>query len=284
VTDVSVLIVSKGHAFDHDAFLDMFSGMERVTTTLVEQPAAQVVLQPEHAERWNVVLFYDMSGLPGAGLLHDGAADTGIPPPAWVRAVEGLLDRGTGLLLMNHATVSWPLWPLWRRIHGSSFMLAAGELDGESVPGSGYRGGHGPLPAATVHLAPQGDHPVLAGLDAGFELTDELYLKTAGYEAAVLPLLRADYAFVQKNFTAPPLASPEERESWSHPPGSDLLVWANACGNAPIVVSDPGDGPLAFGNPDFRRLLENAIRWLASGDARAWARDRDGASGPLATG
>ncbi|HEY6599099.1 MAG TPA: ThuA domain-containing protein [Pseudomonadales bacterium] len=268
---VSLLIVTKGHAFDHNAFLAMFADMRGVTTTLVEQPAAQAVLGAADAARYDCVLFYDMSGIPGIGLTHDGANERGEPRPEYCAAIEALLERGSGIVMLNHATVSWPAWPLWRRISGSSFMLARGKLDGVEVPGSGYRGAHGPLPNATVALRSTGRHPVLDGIEDGFTITDELYLKSAGFEARVLPLLRADYDFVAANFTAPPLAPAAERANWDHPPGSNLVVWANACGKSPIVASDLGDGPSAFGNPGFRRLLHNAITWTASADARAWA-------------
>jgi type 1 glutamine amidotransferase len=270
-TTVNVLVVSKGHDYVHDSFIAMFAAMENITMTLVEQPAAQVILQPENVAPYDAIFFYDMSGIPGVGLLHDGANDTGIPPVAYVSAIESLLEAGKGLVLVNHATVGWPLWPLWREITGSSFMLTGGELNGKQVPGSGYRGGHGPLPSATIKLVPQCEHPVLAGLEDGFDITDELYLKTSDYEANVLPLLRGDYAFVQENFTPPPMAPAEEQENWSHPPGSDLIVWANACRNSPIVVSDVGDSPLAYDDPSYRKLIENALRWVASAEARAWA-------------
>jgi hypothetical protein len=269
---LAVLLVTKGHDFDHDAFIAMFEAMPEIETTLVQQPAAQVLLQPEYAGAYDAVLFYDMSGIPGAGLTHDGASADGDPPPRYRAAMEALLKRGTGLVLLNHATVSWPNWPLWRQITGSSFMLRSGELDGETVPGSGYRGGHGPHPNATFKLIPQCEHPVLAGLQDGFDITDELYLKTRGYEATVLPLLRADYEFVVENFTPPPMAPPDEQAAWTHPPGSDLIVWANAVGSSPIVVSDVGDGPAAFENPSYRRFIENALRWVASEPARDWAR------------
>lgn len=271
---ISVLIVSKGHDFDHDSFLAMFAGMEGVTTTLVQQPAAQVILEPAHVGDYDCVLFYDMSGIPGIGLRHDHADDSGAPPPAYRTAIESLLARGLGVVMLNHATVSWPAWPLWRRIHGSSFMLRRGLLEGVEVPGSGYRGGHGPLPNATIRLKPACQHPVLQGIEHGFEISDELYLKTASFEAHVVPLLRGAYEFVRENFTPPPLAPPSEQASWSHPPGSDLIVWANSAGASPVVASDVGDGPSAFENPGFRRVLYNALRWVASQEARAWARER----------
>ena len=272
MSGANVLIVSKGHDFDHNAFLAMFDGMPGVNATLVQQPAAQVLLRPEHAAAYHAVLFYDMSGIPGIGLSHDGANDTGVPPAGYRASIEALLERGTGLVLLNHATVSWPLWPLWREITGTSFMLRAGVLDGAEVPGSGYRGGHGPHPNPTLRLVPQCEHPILDGLEGGFEITDEIYLKTARFEACVTPLLRGDYDFVAGNFTPPPLAPPDEQANWNHPPGSDLVVWANRIGSSPVVASDVGDGPAAFGNPGFRRLIGNALRWVSSEEARNWAR------------
>ena len=178
-----------------------------------------MLLEPANAGAWDAVLFYDMSGIPGIGLLHDGANDTGVPPDSYRASIEALLERGTGLVLLNHATVSWPLWPLWREITGTSFMLQSGELDGAEVPGSGYRGGHGPHPNPTLRLVPQCEHPVLEGLGEGFEITDEIYLKTAGFEDGVKPLLRGDYDFVAENFTPPPLAPSDEQAAWHHPAG-----------------------------------------------------------------
>ena len=106
-------------------------------------------------------------------------------------------------------------------------------------------------------------------------ITDELYLKTADYEDHVLPLMRGEYNFVVENFTPPPLAPPEEQANWDHPPGSNLIVWANACAKSPVVVSDVGDSPLAYDDPQFQRLMHNAINWVASREARAWALEQN---------
>ena len=277
---LEVLIVSKGHDYDHSSFLQMFASMDDVEATLVEHPAAEAVLSGEAALRYDVVFFYDMCGVPGMDLPHDGSQGRGAPQPGYASAVEALLRRGVGLVLVNHATVSWANWPLWREITGSSFMLAQGELRGQTVPGSGYRGGHGPLANATVKLSADGSleskHPelsgaLLQGIEDGFEITDELYLKTDHYGANAVPVLRADYDFTAGNFSPPPLASAEEQASWDHPQGSNMLVWANAAGRSPIVVSDVGDGPLAYDNPAYRQLMANACRWVASSAARQWA-------------
>jgi len=143
---------------------------------------------------------------------------------------------------------------------------------GEKLPGSGYRGGHGPLPNATFRLSPvDREHPVVAGLEEGFEVTDEIYIKSANFESRVVPLMRSNYEYLSKNFTAPPLAPLAEQETWQHPPGSNVVVWANAVKNCPVVASDIGDSAEAFGNPGFRRLLKNSVQWVASAEARNWA-------------
>jgi hypothetical protein len=267
---VSVLIVSRGHFFDRNAFFAMFEPMDGVRATHVEHPAAGIVLRPGNLDQFDTVLFYDMSGIPGLGV-PDDADPQGQPSPDYARSIQALLDRGTGIVLLNHATVSWPAWPLWRRISGSSYLLAGGELAGERLPGSGYRGGHGPHPNATFRLLPQSAHPVLAGLEGGFEITDELYLKSPGFESRVVPLLRADYPFVSDNFSPPPLAPAAEQANWVHPPGSDLVVWANACSASPVVTCELGDRPEAFANEGFRTLLRIALCWTASSAARDWA-------------
>ena len=52
-------------------------------------------------------------------------------------------------------------------------------------------------------------------------------------------------------------------DGWSHPPGSNLIAWTRRHGSSPIVYIACGDDPTAYANPGFRRLVENAIRWVA---------------------
>jgi hypothetical protein len=262
---IRLLVVSKGHAFAHDSFRTLFDPVPWIDWTLCEQPAAEMALQPDVADAWDVVFFYDMSGvLPDPG---DPSAGPPQPSPAYERAIRGLLERGTGLMLFNHGTLSWPAWPLWRTLSQTSFLLEAGEVHGRQLPGSGFRGGWlEPEREATTTLTPvHPEHPVLENLEAGFELKDELYLKSPCFEQYVTPLLRSDFTFTDDAFSPPPLASKSERAAWAHPPGSDCVVWANAIGNSQIVAGDLGDGPGAYENPGFRTLIHNSVRWLAGG-------------------
>ena len=262
---LNVLVVTKGHPFDYNGFHAMFDDNPDLTTTFVEQPAAQVILRPDNVAVYDSIVFYDMGGIP------PGRPD---PPAEYVRSVESLLQAGKGLVLINHALVQWPQWPLWREISGSTFMLAKGRLNGRDIPGSGYRGGAGEPHRNAVHRLSPIDpaHPVVAGLGEGFEITDELYLRTPAPPSADQgPLLVSDYRFTQANFNPPPLAPQAEQAAWTHPDGDTVVVWARRVRNSPVVASDAGDGPLAYANPGFRRLLYNALAWVASPEARAWA-------------
>lgn len=270
---LNVLVVTKGHPYDYNGFHGMLDADASIVATCVEQPAAQVMLRPENVAPYDAVLFYDMWGIPG-----DPTSSASAEPPAdYVRSIEALLDTGKGLVLLNHALVQWPMWPLWREITGTTFRLTRGEVDGHEVPGSGYRGGGGePHRNATHRLTPvDPKHPVVRGLEDGLEITDEIYLRTPLRQSPdIVPLLCSDYAFTQANFNPPPLAPPDERANWSHPPGDNTIVWAKRTRNSPVVASEAGDGPAAYANPAFRRLLSNALAWVASDEARAWARRR----------
>lgn len=273
----TLLMVTKGHPYDYSAFMELFDSDRSVATTCVEQPAAQVILRPENVGDYDAVLFYDMQGIaiPGPGVTEPLGAFLD-PPASYVRSIEALIERGTGIVLLNHGTLQWPGWPLWREISGSSFMVAAGTLWGEPAPASGFRGGMAEAERnPSMRLEPvEPGHPVLDGLEDGFEICDEAYLRGARLGPNVLPLLRSDYDFVDSNFAAPATVPPAERARWSHPPGSDVVAWANAARNSPVVATDLGDGPDAYANPGFRRFVHNAIHWVASEEARAWARAR----------
>ena len=161
---LSVLVITGGHPFAEDDFFAMFDAMPDVALTTAAHPDATDALAPSSLADIQTILFYDMAGIPGTGV-PDGSDEKGQPSEAFRDSIDALLNRGAGLVLLNHATVAWPNWPRWRQITGSSFMLQAGDLNGESVPGSGYRGGHGPHPNPTFRLLPNGTHPVLEGLD-----------------------------------------------------------------------------------------------------------------------
>jgi len=269
---LNVLVVTKGHAYDYNGFHAIFDESPELSATFVEQPAAQVVLRPENVAPYDAVLFYDMCGIPR----DRGSRGEAQPPADYAASIEALLEKGVGLMLINHALVQWPEWPLWREISGTTFRLTAGEVDGRQVPGSGYCGGRTKHPDGRHRLTPATPgHPVSKGLEGGFELVDEIYLRTPLPRSPdVVPLFRSDYPFTDDHFNPPPLAPAEEQAAWRHPPGDDVVVWAKRTRNSPVVACEPGDGPPAYSAPGFRRLLINALSWVASDEAKAWAAAR----------
>jgi len=270
---LNVLVVTKGHPYDYNAFHAMFDADSSLVSTFVEQPAAQIMLRPENVAPYDAVVFYDMWGIP----MDPTSSDSAVPPADYVRSIEALLDSGKGLVLLNHALVQWPMWPLWREMTGTTFRLTAGEANGRQVPGSGYRGGAGEPHRNAVHrLAPvETGHPVAKGLEGGFEIADELYIRTPLAQSSdIAPLFASDYVFTQANFNPPPLAPKAEQDAWSHPDGDNVIVWAKRTRKSPVVACEAGDGPPAYANPAFRRLVSNAIAWVASPEARAWASGR----------
>jgi type 1 glutamine amidotransferase len=73
--------------------------------------------------------------------------------------------------------------------------------------------------------------------------------------------------------------SKNDNTGWTHPAGSDLVAWARAEGNSPIVYLQFGDGPVTYADGNFRRALANAIGWTASDEARQWAISSTSSSG-----
>lgn len=263
---LNVLVAAKGHPYLRDPFMRLFDELPGVAATLVEQPAVQQLMSPAGMAGFDVLVLYDMPGLDFA------AADPPAyvaPDPAFKAGFRALLDEGrVGIVALHHAIAGWPAWPDYAEWLGGRFLYRPGELAGRARLDSGYR--HEVTYQARA-AAP--DHPVLAGVPAAFALTDELYLYEV-FEDAVTPLLRADHAFVREGFYSAAQAVAGRmfsNEGWDHPPGSDLIGWTKRAGRCPLVYLQPGDGPPAYDNPHIRRLIENAIRWVASEDARRGA-------------
>jgi len=267
-----VLVVTKGHPFARDAFFACFEGWPDIAATAVEQPAAQHFFAPGPAADFAAFVLYDMPGIEFAA----GGARFHEPSSALEQGFEALLEQGKGFVFLHHALAGWPTWDRYGEVVGGRFLYAPGEVRGEALPDSGYR--HEVKHRISL-LDPS--HPVVAGVEDGFEIEDEVYLCPIFDEESVdvVPLLESDYDFRSENFYSASLALRGEmfsREGWTHPPGSRRVGWARRVGRSPIVTLTLGDGPTAYGNPAFGKLLENSIRWVVSDAAREWAAQTGG--------
>ena len=262
---LNVLVAAKGHPYLRDPFMAMFDSLPGIACTLVEQPLAARLMNPEGLAGYDALVLYNMPGLDFA------AAD----PPAYVEPAPefragflALLDRGVGVVALHHAIAGWPAWSEYAELLGGRFLYKPGIVRGRQCADSGYR-------HDVVHRVTLTDptHPIVAGLPKSFELTDEVYLFEV-FEDDVQPLLRSDHRFSRDGFYSASLAVSGRmfsNEGWTHDDASNLVGWTKRARRSPLAYLQPGDGPAAYDCPNYRRLIENAIRWVASASARAWA-------------
>lgn len=160
-----VLVVTASHSFEADPFFAMFDADAGIQWEGVEQPDAMACFGADQVATWDTIVMYDMPGVSfvnGETILVD-------PPEDFQRRFLEMLDAGQGFVFLHHAMSAWPSWPAYADIIGGRFHYRPGELHGTMWPDSGY---HFDV-THHVHVIDP-DHPICAGVEDGFELTDEL--------------------------------------------------------------------------------------------------------------
>jgi uncharacterized protein len=144
-----------------------------------------------------------------------------------------MLKQGKGVVFLHHSLASYQSWDEFTAVRGGKYVLPELLPESQKEKASTYR--HDV--EVNVHVVnPQ--HPVTQGL-ADFVLHDEVY---GNYEVRpdVVPLLRTD-----------------------HPQSTPVIAWATQYGASKIVYIQPGHDHWTYDNANYRRLVENAIRWVA---------------------
>lgn len=263
-----VMVMTKGHPFERDPFANIFDSLAGLDWTHVEHPAAQVFYNPELAKDYEAFVLYDM---PGIFFNPEGGLPNRPEPSAELKAhFEALTQAGHPILALHHAIAGWPAWPEYGDALGGHFYYCPTETKTGPVPGGGY---HHDVDYNVEVLA---DHPITQGVDPSFPMCDEVYMYHVN-ENDVVPLLKSDHEYLDKNFYAAELAINGQMfssEGWSHPPTSNLVGWITSYNNSPIVYFQFGDAPNSYANQNFRRLVGNAINWLTTDDARNFAKNR----------
>jgi hypothetical protein len=146
------------------------------------------------------------------------------------------LKEGKGLLVLHHALANYQSWPEYERIVGGKYYLQKQTVNGVEKPQSTYK--HDV--EFTVRIA-NNQHPVTRGL-TDFTIHDETY-----------------GAFEVSSQTHALLTTEE-------PTSGKTIAWAKTYEAARVVYVQLGHDHLAYENPHFRRLLANAIQWVAKRD------------------
>lgn len=262
-----VLVVTGGHPFELEPFLDVFRSLEGIEWEHVQPPEALDCFRGDQAGRYDAIVCYDMQGIrfrrPEPPLFES-------PPAEYAAGLVEMLEAGQGIVFLHHALSAWPAWPLWPRITGGRWHYMPGELAGRQYPASGYTR---EVEHRVTPLDP--GHPICEGLGEGFSIVDEIYLNPVLTDL-VTPLLVTDYEMDASRFFSGQLAVTGHlysSEGWTHPRGTGLVGWVKTAGRAPVAYLQPGHGPAAYANRSFRRLVSNAIAWAGSPGAQAWARE-----------
>jgi uncharacterized protein len=255
------LAVTGGHRYDTGAFAAMLDAVAEAlgwTFEHAEHPDPRAALCPETASEFDAVLLHDLPGLH----LARGCEPEPVPPTDATRlAIAELFDAGIGVVATHHALAGWPAWDGWAGALGGRFLYRPGPVRGEHQPASGYRFG-------TYRVWPTDTHEVTDGVEP-FELTDELY-RCPVFEREVTPILTTD-ADVSAMIDTYHEVTTGEQVAAADQPGSRSLGWVHAAGRSPVVYLLPGHTGATMAHPMYRRLVTNALSWVASPTAHAWA-------------
>lgn len=143
------------------------------------------------------------------------------------------IRNGKPVVALHHSICAYDDWPEYWNIIGGKYFHKTTDFNGKTYEPCSY--------IHDLHFTVKvesGKHPVTAGL-SDFEIFDETY---KGYYVAndVVPLLT----------TVEPSSTP-------------VIGWAKKYGRAKVVVLQSGHDVPTFENPNFRRLLKQAIEWIA---------------------
>lgn len=146
------------------------------------------------------------------------------------------LQEGKGLVVLHHAIADYPKWDAYANIIGAKYYLEKQVVNGVEKARSIYK--HGV--SFQVQVADPA-HPVTRGVP-DFEIHDETY-NLFDVDPAVHALLKT-----------------------SEPTSAPVIGWTKEYGKARVVYLQLGHDHFAYENPNYRRLVAQAIIWAARRD------------------
>jgi type 1 glutamine amidotransferase len=146
--------------------------------------------------------------------------------------LAGCIRDGKPLVVLHHSICAYDDWPEYINIIGGKYFHKPTTVKGKEYPASSY--------IHDLHFKVRiADHknPVTKGLD-DFEVFDETY---KGYYVGeeVTPILTTD-----------------------EPSSTEVIGWTKMYGKSRVVTLQSGHDAPTFENPDFRKLLKQAIEWV----------------------
>ncbi|MCF0234354.1 MAG: ThuA domain-containing protein, partial [Thermoguttaceae bacterium] len=141
-------------------------------------------------------------------------------------------DEGIPTVMLHHAFISHPDFPLFREVFGAQYLLKETEIDGRKYAGSSYL-----KPTELKIYITDRKHPITEGV-ADFQINDEVF-KDVYYNPKIDVLARTD-----------------------HPKSDAPVVWTWHYKNTPVFGMIQGDDGGAFDDPNYRKLFYQGLRWV----------------------
>jgi len=173
---LKVAVVTGGHAFDENAFLDLFKGHPDLVRTHIALQDDSEVFEDIGQWPYDVLVLFNMT----QKISEQRRAN-----------FLKLLDQGVGVVALHHCMGAFLAWPEFRHIIGAKYYRTKGEDDGVAHEALTYQHGVD----FTIHIADE-DHPVTRGL-SDFEVHDETY-KNCWFAQDNHVLLTTDHASSDK--------------------------------------------------------------------------------------
>lgn len=216
---VRVLVVTGGHAYEKEPFEELFNSIPDIVARHAAYPQAAELLKPELAADTDVIVFYDMWA-------------KGISPEQQ-QAFVALLNQGIGIVALHHTLAAHAEWPEYQKLIGGRFFLQDREVDGKTLPKSGYDHDQD----IDVKIADV-EHPITRGLK-DFTIRDETYCR---YDT-----------------------DPQARVllTTEHPKSDRELAWVTQYGPSRVFTLQLGHDHFAYEHPAYRQLIARGIRWAA---------------------
>jgi type 1 glutamine amidotransferase len=146
------------------------------------------------------------------------------------------LQAGKGFIALHHAIASYQDWPEYSKIIGAHYYLEKKTVGGVEKARSIYK--HGVH--FTIHVV-DSLHPVTQGVK-DFQIEDETY-NLFDVDNDVHPLLTTE-----------------------EPTSKNLIGWSKGYGPARVIYLQSGHDHVAYENPNYQKILRQAIRWAAKRD------------------
>jgi len=143
------------------------------------------------------------------------------------------IRKGKPVVALHHSICAFDDWPGYWNIIGGKYFHKPTTVGGKEYPACSY--------IHDLHFKVKNvnrKHPVTKGVP-DFDIFDETY---KGY-------------YVADNIT--PLLTTEE------PSSEPIIGWAKTYGKSRIVVLQSGHDTFTFENPNYRKLLKQAIVWVS---------------------